>query len=80
MTGDIKGKEIDFIAEKQWKKIYVQVSYLLGSEKTLQREFGVYDSLQDHRPKYVVSMDDISWVPVEGVLHMSVWDFLEKVL
>ena len=33
-------KEIDFVCDKDGKRIYVQVCYLLASEKTEQREFG----------------------------------------
>lgn len=39
-VGKVGEKEIDFIAEKQTQKLYVQVTYLLASEETIQREFG----------------------------------------
>ena len=45
--------EIDFIAEKQGKKIYIQVAYLLANEETIKREFSVYNFVKDSYPKYI---------------------------
>ena len=60
-VGKIGAKEIDFICQKQEQKIYVQVTYLLASEETIQREFGIYESVRDNFPKYVVSMDEFDF-------------------
>ena len=68
-------KEIDFIAKKNHQKIYVQVTYLLASEQTIQREFGVYQSIQDNYPKYVVSMDEFDFSR-DGIKHCNIRDFL----
>ena len=67
--------EIDFIAEKQGKKIYVQVAYLLASEETVKREFSVYNSVKDSYPKYVVSMDELDFSQ-NGIIHKNIKDFL----
>lgn len=67
--------EIDFIAEKQDRKIYVQVAYLLASEETVRREFSVYSSVKDSFPKYVVSMDDFDFSQ-DGIIHKNIKDFL----
>ncbi len=67
--------EIDFIAEKQNKKIYVQVAYLLATEETVKREFSVYNSVKDSYPKYVVSMDDFDFSQ-NGIIHKNIKDFL----
>ena len=67
--------EIDFIAEKQDKKIYVQVAYLLAGEETIKREFSVYNSIKDSYPKYVVSMDDFDFSQ-NGIIHKNIKDFL----
>ena len=40
--GKVKGYEIDFVCKKPNKKIYVQVSYILGSDSTIEREFKHY--------------------------------------
>lgn len=67
--------EIDFIAERNGVKIYVQVAYLLASEETVSREFSVYDSIKDNFPKYVVSMDEFDFSR-NGIIHRNIRDFL----
>lgn len=67
--------EIDFIAEKQGKKIYVQVAYLLANDETIKREFSVYNFVKDSYPKYVVSMDDLDFSQ-NGIIHKNIKDFL----
>ena len=67
--------EIDFIAEKQGKKIYIQVAYLLANEETIKREFSVYNFVKDSYPKFVVSMDDLDFSQ-NGIIHKNIKDFL----
>ena len=71
-TGD---KEIDFVCDQRGEKLYVQVAYLLADESTVQREFGVYDSIRDNFPKYVVTMDELD-MSRNGIRHRSIRDFL----
>ena len=78
-VGELDGKEVDFVAQKEWKKIYVQVAYLLPDTKTGEREFGNLLKIKDSWPKYVVSMDDVASWSVEGVRWLPVWEFLMKV-
>lgn len=68
-------KEIDFVAHKNGQKIYVQVSYMLASQETINREFNVYHSIPDNYPKYVVSMDEFD-MSRDGIKHRHVRDFL----
>jgi hypothetical protein len=68
-------KEIDFVCEKQKEKLYVQVCYLLASDETVKREFGVYDSIRDNFPKYVVSMDELD-MSRDGIKHFNIKEFL----
>lgn len=67
--------EIDFIAEKQGKKIYIQVAYLLANDETIKREFSVFNSVKDSYPKYVVSMDDFDFSQ-NGIIHKNIKEFL----
>ena len=71
-TGD---REIDFVCRKRGEKLYVQVTYLLASEETVSREFGVYDSIRDNFPKYVVSLDELD-MSRNGIRHRNIRDFL----
>ena len=45
--GRIGDKELDFVCHKRDEKLYVQVTYLLASDETIQREFRVYDNIRD---------------------------------
>ncbi len=74
-VGKAGEKEIDFIAEKQTQKLYVQVAYLLASEETIRREFGAYDAIRDNFPKYVVSYDEFD-MSRDGLKHMNIREFL----
>ena len=76
-VGKVGDKEIDFVCRRQEQKLYVQVAYLLADENTLQREFGVYESVRDNFPKYVVTMDEID-MSRNGIKHMNIRDFLTK--
>lgn len=76
-VGKSGDKEIDFIAEKQNQKIYVQVAYKISdSDATASREFAPLLSLKDHYPKYVVTMDNFWQDNIEGVKHVYLPDFL----
>jgi len=76
VIGKAGKKEIDFIAEKRSRKIYIQVAYLLASPETIEREFSVLSSLKDNYPKYVISMDKIFGKDVEGIQRINLVDFL----
>ena len=73
--GKLGDYEIDFIAEKNSKIMYIQVTYLLASEDTIEREFGVYRHIRDNFPKYVLSMDEFDFSR-DGIQHENIRDFL----
>ena len=75
-VGRVGNQEIDFICTMKNEKIYIQVTYLLASEETINREFGVYDSVPDNFPKYVVSMDEID-MSRNGIKHRNIREFLQ---
>ena len=68
-------KEIDFVCHKKDEKLYIQVTYLLASEETIQREFTAFDNIKDNFPKYVVSMDEFD-MSRDGIKHRNIRDFL----
>ena len=74
-VGRAGDKEIDFVCNRHGEKLYVQVAYLLASEETVNREFGVYDSIRDNFPKYVVSLDEFD-MSRNGIKHQNIRDFL----
>ncbi len=74
--GKLDNKEIDFIAEKQGDKVYIQVAYKLESHQTVEREFAPLLAVDDHYPKYVVTMDDFWKDTIDGIRHLYITDFL----
>jgi predicted AAA+ superfamily ATPase len=74
-VGRIAKQEIDFVCDKGKTRIYIQVAYLLASDETIEREFGVYAHVNDNHPKYVISMDEIDQSR-DGIIHKNVRDFL----
>ena len=75
--GQLAGKEIDFVAEKDGRKIYVQVAYLIGDKATKDREFGNLLAIPDNYQKIVVSMDKLAGHDYQGVKHYHIIDFLQ---
>lgn len=74
-VGKVGEREIDFVCERHGEKCYIQVTYLLAAEETVQREFGVYEHVQDNFPKYVVSLDEFD-MSRNGVRHYNIRGFL----
>ena len=74
-VGRYGDREIDFVADRDGKRIYVQSSYLLASPETVQREFGVLDHIRDNFPKYVVTMDELD-MSRNGIRHLHLKEFL----
>jgi predicted AAA+ superfamily ATPase len=73
--GKVGDLEIDFVAEKQKQLCYVQVAYILADDNVIAREFGAFDKLDSHFPKYVLSMDEFDRSH-EGIKHLNIRDFL----
>ena len=73
--GKVEQQEVDFVARTGADKCYVQVTYLLASEETVEGEFSVLEKIPDNYPKYVVSMDEIERGR-NGIKHMNIRRFL----
>lgn len=77
-VGQLGKSEVDFVGVKEGKRIYVQVAYILSSEKVIKREFGNLLNIKDNHPKYVITMDKMATGNVDGIIHLGVIDFLMK--
>ena len=75
--GKVDNLEVDFVCKKNDETIYIQVSYLLASEDTKEREFSVLENIKDNYPKYVLSMDEFD-MSRNGIKHMNLIEFLIK--
>lgn len=74
--GKLNNQEIDFIAQKQNHKLYIQVAYKLESEQTIRREFSPLQAILDNYPKYVITMDEFWQGNLDGIIHWHIADFL----
>ncbi len=77
-VGVMKALEIDFIAEKDGAKLYIQVAYLIPDEKVKLHEFGNLLLIKDNYPKYVVSLDPVQIGQYKGIQHLHLRTFLKK--
>ena len=73
--GKVDNLEVDFVCKKLNKLIYIQVSYLLASEETIEREFKPLKNIPDNYPKYVITLDE-GVMSHEGIIHLNLIDFL----
>lgn len=74
--GKQNNKEIDFVANLRDENLYLQVTYLLASEETIEREFSPLKSIKDNYSKLVLSMDNLPESNVEGIKRKKIIDFL----
>ena len=79
-VGDIDGREIDFVAEKFGKRIYVQACQAIRHEKTMEREFGNLEAVGDSFPKFLVMMEPgvYKGVTESGVICCGLREFLSN--
>jgi len=75
-VGKVGDYEVDFICYNRNKeKIYIQVTYLLSEESTIEREFRPFKQIHDNYPKYVISADKFDFSR-DGIKHYNIIDFL----
>lgn len=75
-VGKTDGGEIDFVAERQNKRLYVQVTQEIRSEKTAKREYERLLEIRDNYPKYVLTTDAFAGGNYQGIRTMHIADFL----
>lgn len=78
--GKVGNSEVDFIALGDEGEEYYQVAYTVidADGKTLERELKPLESIRDHNPKYLLTMDLGPVVSHNGIKQMNVLDWLLK--
>ena len=69
------GREIDFLAEKDGKEYLLQVAYSIVEEKAYEREFAVFNTIDNSRKKILITNDDNDF-STSTVQHIQLKDFL----
>lgn len=77
-VGKVGNTEIDFIAIGEEGPEYYQVAYTVLDDAVLGRELKPLDSISDHNPKYLLTMDDEPLTSHNGIKQMYVLDWLLK--
>ena len=72
---DNNGREIDFIAEKDNQRFYIQVAFSIAEEKTYERELTAFNSLTQRDRKIIITNDDIDY-STSNIDHIKLKDFL----
>ena len=78
-VGQLKAGEVDFVCTKTNERVYVQVTYLVASPETEEREFGCLENIKDNYPKYVISMTPfVKRSDRSGITHIGLREFLKN--
>ncbi len=73
--GKTKKGEIDFVAIKNNQMKYIQVSFKLDLESTLEREFSAFNGIDDSVDKIVISLDTKDYSR-DDIKHINIFDML----
>lgn len=69
--------EVDFVVQDHdGNTEYYQVSWSVREESTLKRELGALESIQDHNPKYILTMDNDPPISYNGIRQLFVLEWL----
>lgn len=74
--GKNQNQEIDFIAEKKGKKLYLQVAIEATTREVREREFGAFDGISDNYPKYVLTLENDKGDEQNGIIKRYLPEFL----
>ncbi len=77
-VGNWQGHEVDFVALKGDKCLYIQVAYIIADEATAKSEYAPLQTIHDSYPKMLVTMDDLHMKPIDGIEHVQAWKLEER--
>lgn len=75
-VGKQDSTEVDFIAINDIGTEYYQVALTVRDENTLKRELTPLDSISDHNPKYLLTLDDDPPVSYNGIRQLNALEWL----
>lgn len=77
-VGQIGDLEVDFVAMNSDGITYFQVSASVRDDKTLERELKSLQKINDHYPKYILTLDDDPDADYDGIRRINALDWLLK--
>lgn len=75
-VGKVGENEVDFVAENKEGRCYYQVAYTTREESTIARELDSLQKINDHYPKFILTMDLDPIVDYDGIRKINVLDWL----
>ena len=75
-VGKINEFEVDFVAQNSRGTAYFQVALTVRDEKTLQRELRPLQSIRDHYPKMILTLDEDPETQCDGIRRVNARDWL----
>lgn len=69
-------RKIDFVARDNKKIMYFQVSATVIDEKMLERELRPLQSINDHYPKFILTLDEDHETDLDGIRKVNSIDWL----
>lgn len=75
-VGKINEFEVDFVAQNSRGASYFQVALAVRDEKTLQRELRPLQSIRDHYPKMILTLDEDPETQYDGIRRVNARDWL----
>lgn len=75
-VGKVEDFEVDFVAQNSRGITYFQVALSVRDEKTLERELRPLQSIKDHYPKVILTMDDDPEMHYDGIRRINARDWL----
>lgn len=73
---NMNGREIDFLAQRERKEYLIQVAYSVAEESTYEREFALFNSLDQSRRKILITSDEFDF-STSTVEHIPLVKFLD---
>lgn len=75
-VGKVDEFEVDFVAQNGKGTVYYQAALTVRDEKTLERELRPLQSIRDHYPKVILTLDDDPEVQYDGIRRINARDWL----
>lgn len=75
-VGKVDEYEVDFVAQNSKGTFYFQVALSVRDSKTLERELRPLQSIRDHYPKVLLTMDEDPEVHYDGIRKLNARDWL----
>lgn len=76
--GQMGELEVDFVAMNADGKTYFQVAASVRDEKTLERELASLQKINDHYPKYILTLDEDPDADYDGIRRINALEWLLK--